>query len=36
MADAVEPLGQDVEQETADELARREHHGAVSRLPVTR
>ena len=34
MADAVEALGQDVEQEAADELAGHEGHGPVSLLPV--
>ena len=34
VADAVKPLGQDVEQEAPDELVGRERHCAVSRLPV--
>jgi len=34
VADAVEPLGQDVEQEAPDELVGRECHRAVSRPPV--
>src|SRR5919106_4075316 len=34
VADAVEALGQDVEQEAPDELVRRQRHGAVSLLPV--
>ena len=34
VADAVEPLGQDVEQEAPDELVGRQRHRAVPRLPV--
>src|SRR3954454_7193845 len=34
VADAVEPLGQDVEQEAPDELVRRKCHRAIPRLPV--
>jgi hypothetical protein len=34
MADAMKPLGQDVEQEAPDERAGAERHCAVSRLPV--
>ena len=34
MADAMEPLGQDVEQEAPNELVGRQRHRAVSRLPV--
>src|SRR3954452_966861 len=34
MADAVKPLGQDVEQEAPDELVRCKRHGAIPRLPV--
>jgi len=33
VADAVEALGQDVEQEAADELVRRERHGLVAIAP---
>src|ERR1044071_619974 len=35
MADAVKPLGQDVEQETPDELVRCKRHRAIPCLPVT-
>jgi hypothetical protein len=34
MADVMEPFGQDVQQEAPNELVGRQHHGAVSRLPV--
>src|SRR5882757_6743971 len=34
VADAMEPLRQNVEQEAPDELVGRERHGAVPRLPV--
>ena len=34
MTDAVEAVGQDVEQEAPDELAGHEGHGPVSLLPV--
>jgi len=34
VADAMKPLGQNVEQEAPDELVGTEHHCAVARLPV--
>jgi hypothetical protein len=34
MADAMEPFGQDVQQEAPDELVGRQRHGAVSGLSV--